>query len=83
MAASILSTKRAVDVSVLVVRTFIKLRTVLSAEKKLQTKLKEIEEKITDHDELIQALAKVIRQLMSPSKLKNKRTIGFAEWNDK
>lgn len=83
MAASVLNTKRAVDVSILVVRTFIKLRAMLLSNKDLHQKLKKIEEKITDHDELIQSLAKVIRQLMQPPALpsKNKRPIGFAPWD--
>lgn len=83
MAASVLSTKRAVDISILVVRTFVKLRTMLASDKELRHKLRKIETKITDHDELIQALAKAIRQLMHPSKSKSSRTIGFAKWDDK
>lgn len=83
MAASVLNTKRAVDISILVVRTFVKLRTMFAANKELQHKLKNIEEKIIDHDELIQSLAKVLRQLMHPAKATNKRTIGFAAWDNK
>ena len=85
MAANVLSTKHAIDISILVVRTFVKLRTMLTDDEELRHKLRKIEEKITDHDELIQNLARVIRQLISPSilKTKNKHTIGFAAWNDK
>lgn len=54
----------------------------LATDVELRRKLKKIEAKITDHDELIQALAKVIRQLMQPAKPKNKRIIGFAKWED-
>lgn len=82
MAASVLNTKRAVDISILVVRTFIKLRTMFAGNKELQHKLRKIEEKIIDHDELIQSLVKVIRQLMHSPEPKNKRPIGFAAWDD-
>jgi hypothetical protein len=80
MAASIINTKWAVEVSILVVRTFVKFRTMLAADKELRHKLKKIEDKIINHDEIIQALAKIIRQLMQAPKSENKRTIGFAAW---
>jgi hypothetical protein len=76
MAASVLNTRRAVDVSVYVVRAFIKLREVLSTHKELARRLVELEERIKGHDEEITALFEAIRQLMEPPE-KSRKRIGF------
>jgi hypothetical protein len=76
MVASVLNTKRAVQVSVFVVRAFVKLREMLSTHKELAHKLAELERKLQNHDESIQSLVVAIRQLMTPSEPK-KRPIGF------
>ncbi len=46
MAASVLNTPRAIEVSVYVVRAFVKLREVLSTHKELAGKLAELERKV-------------------------------------
>ena len=76
MLASVLNTPRAVEVSVFVVRAFVKLREKLSAHRKLAQKLTELERKIETHDERIQSLFDAIRQLMAPPKSPRRR-IGF------
>jgi hypothetical protein len=77
MAASILNTKRAVEVSVFVVRVFVKLREMISANKELARKLSELESRIDKHDDAIRSLLTAIRQLMAPSAEPAKRKIGF------
>ena len=77
MVASILNTKRAVEVSVFVVRVFVKLREIMSANKELAHKLSELESKIEKHDEAIRSLLVAIRQLMTPPPAPAKRKIGF------
>jgi phage regulator Rha-like protein len=67
MAASVLNTQRAIQISVFVVRAFVKLREMLSTHKELAHKLAELERKIQNHDESIQSLIVAIRQLMAPS----------------
>jgi hypothetical protein len=66
MAASVLNTSRAIDVSVYVIRAFVKLREWLSAHKELAQKLAELECKVASHDGAIQSLVAAIRQLMQP-----------------
>jgi hypothetical protein len=80
-AATILSTRRAVEVSVYVVRAFVQLRGVLTANRELAKRLVElearIERKIDTHDRVIADILDAIRQLMSPPEPKPKRRIGF------
>jgi hypothetical protein len=76
MAASVLNTKRAIEVSVYVVRVFVRLREMFTANKELALKLAELEHKVGEHDETISSLIAAIRQLMvtpAPSR----REIGF------
>jgi hypothetical protein len=77
MAATILNSPRAVDVSVFVVRAFVKLRELARAHKELAVKLDELERKVAGHDEAIRSLVGAIRQLMSPSEPTPRRRIGF------
>jgi hypothetical protein len=74
-AATILSTRRAVEVSVYVVRAFVQLRGVLAAHRELSQRLDElearVEKKLDTHDQV------AIRQLMSPPESPKKRRIGF------
>jgi hypothetical protein len=77
MAASILNTPRAIDVSVYVVRAFVKLRELLSTHKELAQKLGELERKVSSHDEAIQSLVAAIRRLMQPPPSALPRRIGF------
>ncbi len=78
MIASVLNTKRAIQVSVFVVRAFVKLREMLATHKELAHKLAELERKLQSHDESIRSLVVAIRQLMrSPEPEPPKRRIGF------
>ncbi len=80
MAATVLNSSRAVQVSVFVVRAFVTLRETLSSNKELARKLNELERKLTTHDRAITELIEAIRQLMTPPEPKKKRPIGFAPW---
>jgi len=78
MVASVLNTKRAIQVSVFVVRAFVKLREMLSTHKELAHKLAELERKLQNHDESIRSLVVAIRQLMAPPESEPpKKRIGF------
>ena len=77
MAASVLNTTRAIEMSVFVVRAFVRLREVLAAHKELAAKLAALERKVASHDRHIRALFDAIRQLMAPPEKPRKR-IGFA-----
>jgi hypothetical protein len=76
MAASVLSSPKAIEMSILVVRAFVKLRTMLAAHRQLAAKLRELEAKLSTHDQQIVGLFNAIRQLMVPP-AKPKTRIGF------
>jgi hypothetical protein len=80
-AATILNTRRAVEVSVYVVRAFIQLRGVLAANRELARRLDElearIERKLSTHDRVIAEILDAIRKLMTPPEPKPRRRIGF------
>lgn len=77
MLSSVLHSPRAVQVNIAIMRVFVRLRDVLSANKELAYKLKELEHKVEKHDEEIIAIFDAIRQLMTPSPEKPKPQIGF------
>lgn len=83
MAANVINSQRAVEISVHVVRAFVRLRELVSTHKELSHKLDELERKVSSHDQAIAGLINAIRQLMSPSEPKKKRAIGFAPWKEK
>jgi hypothetical protein len=76
MAATVLSTKRAIEMSVFVVRAFVRLREMLAINGKVAGKLAELEHRLKGHDDSIQAIIEVIRELMAPTRRK-RRQIGF------
>jgi hypothetical protein len=76
MLASVLNSPRAAQVSIYVVRAFVRLCEILSTHKELTAKLMELENRIEKHDEHIHTLFTAIRHLME-SPEKPKREIGF------
>jgi hypothetical protein len=77
MAATVLNSPQAVEVSVFVVRAFVKLRQWMSNHKELSDKINELERKFAGHDEAIRQLVTAIRQLMTTPATAKKRPIGF------
>ena len=77
MAASVLNTPRAIEVSVFIVRAFVKLREIIAGHKELQRKINRIEKRLAEHDEQIVDLVDLIKRLLSPDPLPKKRRIGF------
>ncbi len=76
MAAMVLNSPRAVEMSVQVVRAFVRLRQVLASHADLARKLAELERKLEGHDEAIHNLFETIRRLLDSPALK-RRQIGF------
>ncbi len=64
MLSGVLNSKRAVQVNIQIMRTFVKLRQILSGHKELAFKLAELEKKIERHDSEIGDIFEAIRQLM-------------------
>jgi len=76
MAATVLNSKRAVQMSVFVVRAFVRLREMLASNRQLAGKIDELENRLETHDDAIQELLQAIRELMIPPATP-RRKIGF------
>ena len=77
MAANVLNAPHAVQMSVFVIRAFVRLRQIVTTHKELGVKLAELEETVASHDRHIQRLFEAIRRLMEPPLPKSRR-IGFS-----
>ena len=77
MLASVLNGERAVKISICVVKTFVKLREIISTHKELAHKFEQLERKVERHDGEIQAIFEAIRRLMAPPPESKKTKIGF------
>ena len=75
MAATVLNSPRAVEMSLYVVRAFVKLREVLTSDKQLAQQLSQLERKLQTHDKAILSILRAIRELMNPPQ--PKRGMGF------
>lgn len=73
MLSSVLNSKRAVEVNIMVVRTFVKLRKMIATHKDLTRKLSELEKK---YDGQFKVVFNALRQLMAEPQPKEKK-IGF------
>ena len=78
MAASVLNSPRAVEMSVYVVRAFVSIRTHILQYKELSQKVSELEAKLGKHDENIVSIVNALKLLMEPPKAK-KKEIGFKQ----
>jgi hypothetical protein len=80
MAAMVLNSQHAVEMSVYVVRAFVHLRELLSSNRELARRFAQLEarldKKITEHDLAIAAILSAIRKLMHPPP-QRRRPIGF------
>ena len=77
MAASVLNSARAVEMSIYVVRAFVRLREMLATHKDLARKLDQLERKLATHDEEILMIVKALRELAAPQQRPKRRRIGF------
>jgi phage regulator Rha-like protein len=76
MGATVLNSERAVEMSVFVVRAFVRLREMLATNQQLAGKIDELEQRLDTHDASIQDLIEAIRELMAPASATG-RKIGF------
>ncbi len=77
MLSSILTSDRAVQVNIAIMRAFVKLREILTTHRDLAHKIKELEQKYQQHDTHIQSIFEALRELFEPPPLPPKRPIGF------
>ena len=81
MAANVLNSQRAVEMSVYVIRAFVRLRQIIAANKELAAKLLELERKLATHDRQIVEIVQAIKQLMTSPNSKP-TPIGFLKPRD-
>ncbi len=82
MAANVLNSPRAIEVSILVVRAFVRLRRVITTHEDLARRIEQLERQFThksaEHDAHIQQIYALLDELMTPPNPPRKPRIGFA-----
>jgi len=78
MLSGVLSSPRAIQVNIQIMRAFVRLRNIFSRNKELSHKLEELEKRIEGHDADIRDIFEAIRQLMRIPDERQKIT-GFAD----
>lgn len=76
MLSSVLNSDRAVQVNIIIMRVFVKLRNIIAEHRELKNQLDKLERKVGRHDEDIQDIFSAINQLMAPP-AKTGKKIGF------
>ena len=77
MAASVLNSQRAVEVSVFIVKVFVKMRQAIAGHKELALRLDELERRLAGHDGQILQLVLAVRRLTAPELPSQRRRVGF------
>jgi hypothetical protein len=77
MAATVLNSEQAVEMSVFVVRAFVRLREMLAANKEVGARIEELEVLVETHDSRIQKIIEVLKKLTNPPPGRRNK-IGFA-----
>jgi hypothetical protein len=77
MAATVLNSRRAVEMSLFVVRAFVRMREQLLNRAELEQRLADIEKTLMAHDSALRDLYQKIRPLLLPPPEKPRRQIGF------
>ena len=83
MLSSVLNSKRAVQVNIVIMRTFVKLREMAGAHKELAQKVEALEQKYQKHDDELNAVFTAIKELLKPAPISQKKRIGFRTDDEK
>jgi hypothetical protein len=83
MASMVLGSERATALSVYVVRAFVELRSLISSNKELATKIHALERKVSVHERNIAELADSMAALLATPAPPPMRPIGFINPEDK
>lgn len=81
MAATVLKSERAEEMSVFIVQAFVKLREMLSTHRLLSVKLAELEKMVGTHDKAIKVIFDALKQLTA-TPVKTTKKIGFTGENN-
>jgi len=74
MLACVLNSKRASEISILVARAFVWLRTNAPAHHEIAAKLAELESRVTEHDVTLFGVIETLHSLIDPPETKKKRS---------
>ena len=79
MAATVLNSPRAIQMSVHVVRAFVQMRETLATNAEIGKRLDELEQKVGGHDRAIVEILRALRALTQPPEGPQRRPIGFVQ----
>ena len=77
MLSSVLRSESAIAVNIAIMRAFVRLREIVSANTELSKKLDELEGRVSGHDAAITRIVQTIRELAAPRDPRPTRRIGF------
>jgi len=81
MVANILSSPKAIQMSIYLVRAFVKMRDELTAKLGVLRRLAEIDKKLIEHDVVLREVLERLQPLLNPAPEKSKPKIGFHRGN--
>jgi len=76
MLSSVLNSERAIQVNILIMRAFTKLKEILLTHKDLAAKIESLEKKYAEHGQTIKSIFEAIKQLLEPPPVEEKKIIG-------
>ena len=76
MLSSVLNSDQAIEINIIIMRAFVKLRELISTSQKVEEKLKEIDVRLGEHDEQIINIMETINMMLLPPE-KPKQKNGF------
>jgi len=77
MLSSVLRSERAVEMNILIMRAFVRLREILATHKDLAQAIEDIRRRQDEQGEKISAIIETINELLLPEPVPPKRRIGF------
>lgn len=77
MLSSVLSSSRAAEVNISIMRAFVRPREILASNRNIATQLKSLDKKVDKHDKQIGMLFETIHRLVNPEPGSKKKPVGF------
>jgi hypothetical protein len=77
MASTVLRSAKAIQMSIYIVRAFVRMREAMSANEVIQRRLAEIDKTLLMHDEGLRDLYEKLMPLLEPGQEREERKIGF------
>jgi hypothetical protein len=82
MLSSVLKSKRAVQMNILIMRAFVRLREILATHKDLARAIEDLQRKQDEHGKYIASIIETINHFFAPEPVPPKRRIGFDHGGD-